>query len=286
MNAVVTGASSGIGFELARGLVLAGFRVWTVSRGSGNGDLAAARLNEEAAGRGEVTFLPADLASLSEVRRVAGELAARVGHLDLLLNNAGAYVHRRILTEDGFERNFALNHLSPFLLTHLLLEPLMQAEAPRVITTSSNAERMGALDLERAASGVPFSAWRAYAMSKQANIHFARELAWRRPHPLLRSHAFHPGFVASRFGADAGWLGPFIGLAQRLFGRSSVEGADTGLYLATTPDPPEPNGAYLLDRKVVAPSGGGRDEATGRALWERSEQWVGLGSAVRLRTRY
>lgn len=250
-HAVVTGASSGIGFELARGLALAGYRVWTVSRASGNGDLAAAHVNEEAVGRGSATFLPADLASLREVRRVAVEIASRCGHLDLLMNNAGAYVHRRVISDEGFEQTFALNHLSPFLLTHLLQGALTRAEAPRVIATSSNAERMGALDLERAASGVPFSAWRAYAMSKQANIHFARELALRGPHPRLRSYAFHPGFVASRFGADAGWLGPLFGLAQRCFGRDAEAGADTGLYLATTPQPPEPNGAYLIDRTLA-----------------------------------
>jgi NAD(P)-dependent dehydrogenase (short-subunit alcohol dehydrogenase family) len=284
-TAVVTGASGGIGFEIARALVRQGVRTWIVARPSAKAEEATARLNEAAPDGDLATLAPADLSSLAEVRRLARELAFAAPRLDLLVNNAGAYVHERRLTDDGFERTWALNHLAPFLLTHLLMDELMASPQPRVITTSSNAERMGEIDLERAASGVPYSAWRAYGWSKQANIHFARELARRAPDPKLRSYAFHPGFVDTGFGSGSGWLTPLIGLAQRWFGRDVEAGADTGAWLATETPPPEPDGGFFVDREARTPSSGGRDEAMTLRLWERSETWVDLGPGERLPRR-
>jgi len=280
-TAVVTGASGGIGYEIARGLLREGFDVWTVSRPGGSGEEAVARLRADEETRGTATFAPADLSSLSDVRRLGAELSREIERLDVLVNNAGAYVQRRELTEDGFERTFALNHLAPFLLTHVLTRSLQAADAPRVITTSSNAERMGTIDLDRAATGVPYSAWRAYGMSKQANIHFAREAARRAPHPAMRSYAYHPGFVNSGFGSGQGGVSWIVDLTQRLFGRSVVEGADTGVWLATAEPAPEPDGGYFVERTATTPSAAARDDATARELWERSETWVGLGAEER-----
>src|SRR6056297_2617990 len=212
-TAVVTGASGGIGYEIARGLLREGFDVWTVSRPGGSGEEAVARLRADEETRGTATFAPADLSSLSDVRRLGAELSREIERLDVLVNNAGAYVQRRELTEDGFERTFALNHLAPFLLTHVLTTSLQAADAPR----------LGQIDLDRAATGVPYSAWRAYGMSKQANIHFAREAARRAPHPAMRSYAYHPGFVNSGFGSGQGIVSWIVDLTQRVFARSSVE---------------------------------------------------------------
>lgn len=277
----MTGASGGIGYEIARGLLREGHDVWAVSRPGGSGEQAVERLRADDEATGTATFAPADLSSLSDVRRLGAELSRRIGRLDVLVNNAGAYVHQREVTDDGFERTFALNHLAPFLLTHVLTPSLLAADAPRVITTSSNAERMGTIDLDRAATGVPYSAWRAYGMSKQANIHFAREAARRAPHPALRSYAYHPGFVNSGFGSGQGVVSWIVDLTQRLFGRSSVEGADTGVWLAIAEPAPEPNGGYFVDRATKTPSAEARDDAVTRELWERSETWVGLGADER-----
>jgi NAD(P)-dependent dehydrogenase (short-subunit alcohol dehydrogenase family) len=280
--ALVTGASGGIGFEMARGLVARGVDVWIVARPGPRGEEAARTLREEAGREEAATFLPADLSSLSEVRRLAVEVEARLDRLDLLIHNAGIFVHQRRLTDDGFERTWAVNHLAPFLLTHLVTGPLRAAQAPRVVVTSSNAERAGEIDLERAASGVPYSAWRAYGWSKQANIHFARELDRRAPIPGLRAYAFHPGFVATRFGHEGGGIvGALIKLTQRLFARDSQKGAETGVWLATAEPAPEPSGGYFVDHAAVTPSAAARDEAMTRELWTRSEDWVGLGADER-----
>ena len=281
----MTGASGGIGFEMARVLAQDGYRLWVVSRPSERAASAVERLRAASTLPDGVTFAPADLSTLADVRRLAHDLRQAAPRLDLLVNNAGAYVHGRRLTDDGFERTWALNHLSPFLLTHLLMDPLMEAPEPRVITTSSGAERVGEIDLERAAMGVPYNAWIAYGWSKQANVHFARELARRAPDPKLRSYSFHPGFVNTGFGSGGGLLSGAISLAQRWFGRDLAEGADTGLWLARAEPAPTPNGGFFYDRAERTPSGPGRDETSTRELWERSETWVALSADERLPRR-
>lgn len=279
--ALVTGASGGIGFEIAAGLVDRGADLWLVSRAGPRGEAATERLRERASARQRITFAPADLASFAEVRRLAGEATARLDRLDLLVHNAGVFGHRRETTEDGFERTFAVNHLAPFLLTHLLDDLLRAAAAPRVVVTSSNAERAGEIDLDRAANGVPYSAWRAYGWSKQANVHFARELDRRAPHPNLRAYAYHPGFVASDFGSGGGLASLAIRAAQRMFGRDTARGADTGVWLATAEPAPEPSGGFFVDREATRPSDAGSDDRMARTLWERSEDWVALADDER-----
>lgn len=284
-TAVVTGASGGIGFEIARRLAEDGYRLWVVSRPSERAAAAVERLRATSPSEDGVTFAAADLSSLAEVRRLAGELAHAAPRLDLLVNNAGAYLHGRELTADGFERTWALNHLAPFLLTHLLMDALMEAPEPRVVTTSSGAERIREIDLDRAAMGVPYNAWVAYGWSKQANVHFARELARRAPDAKLRSASFHPGFVNTGFGSGAGLVSGALSLAQRWFGRDLAEGADTGIWLARAEPAPSPNGGFFYDRSERTPSRPGRDEAVTRELWERSEAWVALSASERFPRR-
>jgi NAD(P)-dependent dehydrogenase (short-subunit alcohol dehydrogenase family) len=199
----------------------------------------------------------------------------------VLVNNAGRYVHDFQRTQDGFETTFALNHLAPFVLTHRLMPALQRSDQPTVITTASMAERVGPIDLERFASGVPYSAWRAYGWSKQANVHFARELARRAP--SVTSASFHPGFVATGFGhTGGGLLTPLLKGAQRLFGRTPEQGADTGAWLAAHPKHVSPNGAYFVDRAAQTPSKAGRDDDMAAELWRRSEAWAELDEDLRL----
>ncbi len=280
-NVVITGASGGIGFYIARALLAHGHDLTLVARDSDRGRQATERLAGLAQDGQRVTFEPADLTHLQEVHRLADRLLEQQAKIDVLVNNAGRYVHDFARSDDGFETTFALNHLAPFVLTHRLMPALNQSDAPTVVTTASMAERVGPIDLERFASGVPYSAWRAYGWSKQANVHFARELARRAPH--IASASFHPGFVATGFGhSGGGLLTPLLKGAQRLFGRTPEQGADTGAWLAAHPQRINPNGGYFVDRDAQTPSKAGRDDTMAAELWRRSEAWAGLDDALKL----
>lgn len=273
--AVVTGASSGIGREMARGLAERGARVLAISRGDG----AGARVVEElrtATGNEAVEFVPADLSSMAQVRDVAERVRGREDRIDLLLNNAGAYFARRQTTVDGYEITFALNHLAPFLLTHLLLEPLLAADGARVVTTASEASRAARFRLDDPMLERGYSGWAAYGQSKLANLAFTTALARRLQGAPVTANAFHPGFVDSGFGQGSTLMNRMVSLAARLFARTPEKGAETGLFLAVSPEVADVSGAYYADRKPITPKAPARDTATTERLWEISEQLVGL----------
>ena len=159
-------------------------------------DAVAGRI-ERASGR-PVEPLRADFAALAEVRRLAEELLDRYDRIDVLVNNAGTYAHRRELTEDGHERTLAVNHLAPFLLTNLLLDRLRASAPARVVVTSSDAHRGGVLDFDDLELERGWSGLRAYSNSKLANVLFTRALARRLEHQGLVANCFHPGVVGTR----------------------------------------------------------------------------------------
>ena len=273
--AVVTGASSGIGREMARGLAERGARVLAISRGDG----AGARVVDElraATGNDEVEFVAADLSSMAQVRDVAERVRNRAGTIDLLLNNAGAYFARRQTTIDGYELTFALNHLSPFLLTHLLLDNLVQSGGGRVVATASEASRAARLRLDDPMLERGYSGWAAYGQSKLANLAFTTALARRLQGGSVTANAFHPGFVDTGFGQGTTLMNRMVSIAARLFARAPEKGAETGLYLAVSPDVADVSGAYYADRKPITPKAPARDRATTERLWKLSEELVGL----------
>jgi len=273
--AVVTGASSGIGLEMARGLAARGASVLSVSRGGGSGARVVESLRA-ATGNDAVHFLPADLSSLADVRDVAARVRERTDRVDLLLNNAGAYFSQRRITSDGYEATFALNHLAPFLLTHLLAEPLLRSDAARVVATASEASRAARLRLDDPMLERGYSGWAAYGQSKLANLAFTVALARRLEPTTVRANAFHPGFVDSGFGSGSKLMNRLLRLAARLFARSPEKGAETGLYLATSPEVAQVSGAYYADRKPIRPKAPARDHDTTERLWALSERLVGL----------
>lgn len=278
----MTGASSGIGLHLAYDLVDQGFDVALVSRPSDRARRAVDAVEARAAGRASVSWHPTDLSSLAEVRRLGSTLLESGRPIDLLVLNAGTFAYERTTTVDGFEWTWAVNHLSPFLLSHVLAPAWTAAASPRIVVTSSGAEAVGEIDLERAASGVPYSAWRAYGWSKQANVHFARELARRAPHPRAWVGSFHPGFVATDFGAGPGLLPRLLRPFQQMLGRPPQRGARTGTWMATVEPPATPNGGFFFDEAERRPSSAGSDEAMTVELWARSEAWVELTDGERL----
>jgi NAD(P)-dependent dehydrogenase (short-subunit alcohol dehydrogenase family) len=263
---VLTGATRGIGRAAAAELARRGAEVAVVGR-----DPQRVRdTARDVGGHGHV----ADLARMDDVRRLAAELLDRYPRIDVLANNAGALFTSRHLTADGFEQTFALNHLSPFLLTNLLLDRLTESRA-RVITTSSDAHRGGLLDLDdlQAERG-RYRPGRAYATSKLCNVLFTREL--QRRHPAVAANCFHPGVIRSGFARNDGLLARVGATLIGPFLRSPKSGARTLVSLALDPQGGELRGKYLEKGRPREPSAQAQDDRLAAELWERSAALVGL----------
>ncbi len=270
---VVTGASNGIGLETARGLARLGASVALVARDRAKGEAALAAARQASAGGTPSLFL-ADLGSLAQVRRLAGELAAALPRIDVLLNNAGAMHTTRKESADGIELTFAVNHLAPFLLTTLLL-PRLRASAPsRVVTVSSEAHRLGPLDLDDLQARHGYAGMKVYGRSKLANVLFANELARREGGTGVTSNSLHPGVVATGFGRnDPGWFRVLVTIGKP-FLSTPEKGARTSIHVAAAPELAGVTGRYFKDRREAAPAPFARDEAVQRRLWELSERLV------------
>lgn len=265
---LITGATGGIGLETARALARQGARVVIVGRDPDKTARVAGEI-------GAAAHLLGDLSELRQVQRVAGEFRERHGKLDLLINNAGALYNRREETREGIERTWALNHLSPFLLTRELL-PLLHASAERrgeparVITVSSAAHAFGRLRFEDPEFRTGYSAWGAYAQSKLANVLFARELA-RRESGLL-SGALHPGMVNTGFGKNGGGRMARAYHVLDRFSLSAEEGAQTTLFLASTSQPF--TGKYFANSRPAPLAPQAEDDGAAARLWILSERYV------------
>jgi retinol dehydrogenase 12 len=271
---VVTGASSGIGEAAALELARRGATVVAVGRDEKRLNKVAERIASiSTAGAAEP--LRADFASLSQVRRLAGDLLERHPRIDVLVNNAGLVAGRRSLTEDGYETTFAVNHLAPFLLTNMLLERLIASAPARVITTSSDAHRGGRIVLDDLQAERSWSSWRAYSSSKLANVLFTRSLARRLDGKGVVANCFHPGVIRTRLGR--GTPAP-IRLGWRVvsaFFKGADRGASTIVHLAAAPEAGEVSGAYFVDSRERRPSAQARDDELAERLWALSEELVG-----------
>lgn len=259
---LVTGATSGIGLVAARALAGQGATVIIHGRNPEKTRAVAAAVP------GKVETALADLSSMAEVRKLAADLKNRFPRLDVLLNNAGAINHKRVVTKDGFELTFAANHLAYFLLTKELWP--MLGPGARVVNVASEASRAGRLNFDDLQSERGYSGWAAYATSKLQNILFTFELARRLP-PGVTANALHPGAIASNFAQNAGWMG----VAWKLFSpflRSEEKGARTSIYLASSPEVEGVTGKYFIDCRQKRARKDAYDEAAARRLWEESER--------------
>ncbi len=273
-TALVTGANAGIGLATATGLAARGARVLMHGRDRAKLDAAVTQVGAVAAvaPRGVL----ADFAKLEDVARLADEVHAAAPRLDLLVNNAGLIRDRDVVTDDGIEQTFQVNHLAPFLLTRRLLDALAAAGGARVLTVASSAHaNQRALPLDGLVRPTAYRPFEVYARSKGCNILFTRELARRAAGAGIAAFAVHPGVVATRFARDgdtSGWLRGLVSLLRPLM-RSPERGADSVLWLAET-DAPPPSGAYVADRRAREPQAYARDAGTAAALWALSEELV------------
>jgi NAD(P)-dependent dehydrogenase (short-subunit alcohol dehydrogenase family) len=270
---IITGASDGLGAAAARQLHRRGDNVVVVGR-------SPAKTKAVADAIGADHFI-ADFAELGQVRALAEELLQRYPRIDVLANNAGGLLgSTRQVTVDGFEQTFQVNHLAPFLLTTLLLDRLIEAKAS-VLNTSSLGNRLfGHIEIDDLNHERGFKAQKAYGDAKLANILFTRELH-RRHHAVgISTAAFHPGSVASNFGADA--HNPALELVYRtplakLFLINPDKGADQLVWLASsTPGVDWVSGEYYARRKPGRPNKQASDPVLAQQLWERSLEMVNV----------
>ena len=265
-----TGATSGIGEKAVEALARQGARIVFIARDRARADATLARLDAVAAGLGHKAYI-ADLSSMREAKAVGAEIAAVEPRIDVLINNAGAIFSDRRVTAEGLERTFALNHMSYFIVTAQLLGALKAAPQGRVVSTASQAHRGARLDFDDLQGVQGYSGWGAYQRSKLVNILFTRELARRLAGTRVTANCLHPGLVASRFANEAGgWTAPAFSLLKH-FALSPERGADTIVYLASSPDVAGVSGDYFAKRKIAACSGAARDMDAARRLWEISE---------------
>lgn len=271
--ALVTGGTSGIGKATAMALAAMGADVVVVGRDPERGEKAAAEIRAQTGGRVDLAL--ADLSSQAEVRALAEEFRRRYDRLDVLVNNAGLVQSKRTETPDGMETTFAINHLAPFLLTNLLLDVLEKSAPSRVVTVSSEAERWGNIDFDDLQSKKRYRGFPVYGMTKLANIMFTYELAERLKGTGVTATCMHPGAVNTRFGTNN--PGPMTILFRlfKPFMRAPEQGADTVIWLASSPEVEGASGRYYSDRKLVKPKKVASDPDARRRLWEESERLTG-----------
>lgn len=267
---VITGATSGIGLVAAERLGAMGARLVLIGRDRARGEGALQRIRKRVPGIvAEVRY--ADLSRLAEMNRLADEVAAAEPRIDVLINNAGALFQQRGVTEDGLERTFALNHMAYFVLSNRLKDRLAAAAPSRIVSVASAAHRGNTLDFADLQSERRYSGLMVYGRTKLANILFTRELARRLAATGITANCLHPGFVASRFGDNNGGLFSLgIGIAKQLFAISPEQGAETIVYLASSPDVAGVTGGYFAKSAPATPTAAAQDDAAAQRLWEES----------------
>ncbi len=270
---LVTGGTAGIGEVAARELARQGARVVIVGRNPQKTATVADQIKSQS-GNPAVEYLLGDLSLKSEVRRVASEFKQRYDRLDVLLNNAGGFFSQRQLTGEGLEYTFALNHLNYFLLTSSLLDLLQATGKARVVNVSSGAHVMAKLNFDDLQNEQKYSGWGVYSQSKLMNIYFTYEMARRVNHGLT-VNALHPGFVATNFGLNnRGLMGWGVRLSQKLFARTPEKGAETSIYLASSPEVEGVSGKYFADCRAIQSSPVSYQLEPARQLWETSEKLI------------
>jgi NAD(P)-dependent dehydrogenase (short-subunit alcohol dehydrogenase family) len=281
---LVTGGTNGIGRATAQALAQMGATVIIVGRDA----VKTSRVVEEiraASGNPGVGSMLADLSSEQEVRLLADEFRGKYSHLHVLINNAGGFFMRRQIRGDGIEMTFAVNHLASFLLTNLLLDTIKASAPARIINVSSNAHASGKIEFDNLQGERQYGP-KAYDNSKLANILFTTELARRLEGTGVTVNALHPGFVATGFAKNNGKIiATLVSLITPLVARSPAKGAETSVYLASSPTVEGITGEYFYDSHVIPAAPQATDMAVASKLWDVSAEIVHLADGVPAQTK-
>jgi NAD(P)-dependent dehydrogenase (short-subunit alcohol dehydrogenase family) len=269
---VITGATDGIGLEAAAGLGALGARLVLVGRNRAKGEVVIGALRQRVPGiQAEMHY--ADLARGDEIKRLAPELLAAAPRIDVLLNNAGAFFANRVVTGEGLEQTFALNHMGYFRLTALLRERLIASAPARIVNVASEAHRNASLDFADLQTTQGYNGWKAYQRSKLANILFTRELARRLAGTGVTANCLHPGFVKTSFGDNnRGFWGIGIRLGKLFAAISVPRGAETPVYVASAPAIEGVTGKYFDKCREREPNAAARNDKDAARLWRESER--------------
>ncbi len=274
---VVTGASTGIGFETARGLAALGSRVLLVCRDRERGEAAMARIRAEHE-RSDIELFLADLSNMDDLWRVAAEMQGRHPRIHVLVNNAGALFGRRSISANGIEMNFALNHLSYFILTNLLTETLVASSPARVVNLASQAHRKGRLDWDDLQLEHGYDGYQAYGNSKLMNLLFTFELARRLEKRGVTANCLHPGVVSTGIARRGRLHERLIWGLMRPFMINAEKGAAGVLRLASSPELAGVTGKYFNQLAEAEPEAAALDSTSAGRLWEISTELTKAGA--------
>lgn len=272
--ALVTGAAGGIGLETAIGLTKMGARVLMVGRDARRVEEAVDLVKRRGDG-GEVEGLVADLTVQEQVRWLVEEVVKRSDVLHVLVNNVGGWFGRRQETVDGMERTWALNHLAHVLLSVGLLELLERSGAGRVVNVASHLHAYGRLGFAEGVDGGEFRSLKAYCESKQAKVLFTLALARRLRGSGVTVNALHPGAVATGMGRDMVWWMRWLNRVMRCFYLNAQRGAETSLFVASSPTLEGVSGRYFVRKREVMPGRNCRDEVLQEYWLRKSLRQVG-----------
>ncbi len=274
---LITGGTAGIGKATAIELARKGAHVFITARNQEKGKTACDEI-KKITGNKQVEYLTADFASLESVKALADACKSKLKRLDVLINNAGVFHTERTLSHDGYEMQFAVNHLAHFLLTNLLLDIIRQSAPARIINVSSRVHRRGNIyfdDLQLAKGG--YDGFKAYGQSKLANILFTYELAERLKGTGITVNCLHPGGVATNFAFNhSSGLYRWVWTLVSLFLTTVQEGAKTSVYLAASPEVESLTGKYFAKSKPANSSAISHDKEVAKKLWKVSEELTGI----------
>ena len=268
---LITGATSGIGKATAIALAREGMHIIFTTRNDERGASAREEIINLSGNRHVDVFF-CDLASFKSVCAFAARIRNTIEKLDILINNAGIWTSRKVITEEGLESQFAVNHLAPFLLTHLLLDLIRKSPQGRIINVSSGIHYRGYLDInDPEFRQKSYNSINAYTQSKIANILFTRSLAQRLKDTTITVNALAPGWVNTGLFREGSI---FVQLSAKLMAHTPVHGAETTIFLATSGLVRNITGKYFVKKKIKEPSRKARNPDLAERLWQLSEEYL------------